>query len=654
MFSFAFLDMARRFFGFNKATKKFEASVKEETGQWVLKEFDSLSEFYEAVGKDLHGCDLLDYDFNGVDISQFDLDGAKVTSDFQKANGTYDASFFDSVISLLPEGKSNESAIVPDYQKALVDPSRTVDSFFIHSILYITDIHLDQKIRARFIDSCNEFEVRRYLDTIIDNFKQDSREYSCYDPYVLIGGDVSSNINISRMFFEELSHVFSPQNIIYILGNHELWATHNSGRTTYKQVVKEYHQMARELNITLLENELLIVKSGRQVYSCKNVLKATNEDVIEEADKASLIVLGGIGFAPNNMSYNASKGQYGRTIRDLEEERKLSAEFELFYLKLRSSISHMNVIILSHMPLCDWSDTDYCARWYYISGHNHQNYLEINEHRNVFADNQIGYADRPIHLKKFDYFRAYDLFFCYKDGIYEITPQQYRDFYRNLGLFMQYNRASNLWMLKRSGYYMFFLKNEMGQLFLMNGGAINCLECSDLQYYYDLIPSFASKTDAVFSKYNGAIKDISKVVKAIGGSGKIHGCIVDIDFFNHIYLNPNDGSITPYYATDIVNKLVYPSVHSLLQAQRSDLLPGYYAQEDSEDDETNYYPILFDDRNDKPIKYVDTDIYEYSRKIMKFQYLTENHIIRTWDSRLVDGSISILDCLYLLSGGKRA
>ena len=24
-------------------------------------------------------------------------------------------------------------------------------------------------------------------------------------------------------------------------------------------------------------------------------------------------------------------------------------------------------------------------------------------------------------------------------------------------------------------------------------------------------------------------------------SGKVHGCIVDIDYFNHIYLNPQDG-----------------------------------------------------------------------------------------------------------------
>jgi len=37
----------------------------------------------------------------------------------------------------------------------------------------------------------------------------------------------------------------------------------------------------------------------------------------------------------------------------------------------------------------------------------------------------------------------------------------------------------------------------------------------------------------------------------------IHACIVDIDFYNYIYLDPVDGSINPYYATSIVNKYLY-------------------------------------------------------------------------------------------------
>ncbi len=644
--------MSRLFYGFNKESGKFQHPFKEESGQWVIREYDTFSEFYESVDKNLHGSDLIDYDFKDVDVSSIDLDGVKVSSKFQKSIGSYDSTFFDTISSSSSDELTDSIALIPDYQNALADPIRFVDSIHKHSIFYITDIHLDQKLKLKFNESCNEYEIRRYIASIVDNFSQDYKDYEHYDSYFLIGGDVSSNLNIVRIFFEEMIKSFDPKKIIYVLGNHELWATHHSRKVSYNLVVNEYHKLASDLDIVLLENELLIVKDGRQVYSCKNVLAATDCEVVEEADKASLIVLGGIGFAPNNPDYNASKGQYGRTITDSEEERKLSSDFESFYLKLRSSISHMNVIVLSHMPLHDWSCTDFCARWYYVSGHNHQNFMEVNANHSVYSDNQIGYADYPMHLKKFDLYRAYDIFSFYEDGVYEISPQQYRDFYRNIGVTMRYNRSFGIKMIKRVGYYMFFMINDCGQCYLLNGGSPNCVSITDLQYYYNEIPKYANKVNNLLTQFNEALNSISEDVISFGGSGRIHGCIVDIDFFNHLYLNPSDGSITPYYATDIVNKLVYPSVHALLKDQCPNLLTGYISQEKltiNRDD----HPILFDDKEGKPLVYTETDIYRNSRTILKFQYLTGNHIIRTWDPNLIDDDVPISYFINLLSGGDR-
>ena len=48
-------------------------------------------------------------------------------------------------------------------------------------------------------------------------------------------------------------------------------------------------------------------------------------------------------------------------------------------------------------------------------------------------------------------------------------------------------------------------------------------------------------------------------------SGRIHGCIIDIDFYNHVYVNPVNMKVTGYYALDIINKKVYGNIPELLK-----------------------------------------------------------------------------------------
>ena len=58
-------------------------------------------------------------------------------------------------------------------------------------------------------------------------------------------------------------------------------------------------------------------------------------------------------------------------------------------------------------------------------------------------------------------------------------------------------------------------------------------------------------------KYTSFQKHIADIVKRIGGVGTIHGSIIDIDFYNHIYVNLIDLSLIGYLASDIINKIVY-------------------------------------------------------------------------------------------------
>ena len=82
--------------------------------------------------------------------------------------------------------------------------------------------------------------------------------------------------------------------------------------------------------------------------------------------------------------------------------------------------------------------------------------------------------------------------------------------------------------------------------------------------------------------YNNALKDISKYIKSIGESWWIHGCLIDIDWFNHIYLNPYYGKVLYYYATSIIEKYVYNSLKSLLTHHNEKLLEVYENKKSSE------------------------------------------------------------------------
>ncbi|MBR6921508.1 MAG: hypothetical protein IKH51_04895, partial [Clostridia bacterium] len=126
-------------------------------------------------------------------------------------------------------------------------------------------------------------------------------------------------------------------------------------------------------------------------------------------------------------------------------------------------------------------------------------------------------------------------------------------------------------------------------------------------------------------------KRISEEIKRIGGYGSIHGCIIDVDFYNHIYVNPYDFSTTGYWAKDIVNKVVYPTIADLLKAH----CPQIYANYEKMITDKSYsdLPTLSAKTENpvvsKPVEYYDTDIYNASREISKMQRLNSN-ILTTW------------------------
>ena len=225
----------------------------------------------------------------------------------------------------------------------------------------------------------------------------------------------------------------------------------------------------------------------------------------------------------------------------------------------------------------------------------------------------------------------YDYFADYEDGIHQITADDYRSFYRGKNIMITFNRDVNvLYMLKKNGYYCFIHQSKGGYLTMLNGGALKKLNEWDINYYYDNMDMVVDAIKKPLDKYSGIQEKIAAEIRKLGGNGTIHGCIIDIDWYNHVYVNPVDMKITGYWASDIINKKIYPNVPALLEKE----CPSMYAKYTKLlKGSSKNLPMISNGAGTEisvlPQTYLDTDIYKASREIKKMQKLSSN-ILTTW------------------------
>ena len=483
-----------------------------------------------------------------------------------------------------------------------------VSSCRIH---YITDIHLQHRISDSDIQK--KKDIINYINQniiypIIKDITDSMTEYYNLDhsllltdnipdsALLLIGGDVSSDFKIFQTFVKLLANAIESLpswfklTVIFVLGNHELWSFEG---VKFDKIVLLYRKFLEAYNMYLLQNDIIYKEGSDQcspddqekyyfrhdqynLISYNDLCNMSLSQINDKLRNAKWVIFGGLGFSGYNIEFNANHGVYNKAINreeDIEETKK----FENMYNRLYPILKNKNTIILTHTPKKDWSISERPdKKIVYINGHTHRNQFYGNNEYRVYADNQIGYKKtKYVHLKSLLLDNNYDCFLDYDNGIYEITKEQYNNFYRGKNLPITFSRNVNiLYMLKKNGYYCFMHKAKNGSLTILNGGSRKKLERKDVQYYYDNMDSMISILRTPLEKFNKIQKPIADAIKLIGGNGTIHGCIIDIDFFNHIYMNPVDLSTTVYWATNECYK-IYPSFLDLIKER----FPKLYTNE---------------------------------------------------------------------------
>lgn len=506
----------------------------------------------------------------------------------------------------------------------------TMSAKFDQQIAYITDLHLMHRFQ---VNGCK---------TAADRYQtiKDLVQSILVGPgkVVLIGGDTSTNFNYFREFVRELNRctkdqTINPSEYFFILGNHELWPLQN-GWTSYGAALKTYQDLFKYTpHCHLLQNSLWYC---RYTFPNKEWYEITSEELQQMSVKslqkkikgAWAVILGGIGFSGQCQSFNADDGIYRGTV-DRKLEQCESARFLRIYQKVQEAHDNENLIVLTHMPLEDWAGSSVLPdpTIYYVSGHTHKNYYKFDKQTKIFADNQIGYTQKTVYLKFLPTRLEYDPFKNYVDGIYEITEPQYLDFLTGKG-----HRTTCcyhfdvIYMIKREKYYAFFVRGAKGNLMILYGGAVKKVVMQDLQYYYDNLLTFVHNID--ISSYYEYQQQISEIIKQAGGMGYIHGAIIDIDSTSHIYINPLDGTVVPYYATTMVDKYVYSDLLTLVQNRvptlynnLKALLPTILSSNPASIDKATYTP--------------DTQMYKYSRLMLKFQKIFESNVVGCWSDEVL-------------------
>lgn len=412
---------------------------------------------------------------------------------------------------------------------------------------------------------------------------------------------------------------------VIILGNHEY-----VGFSNVETALKFYKEKLEPLGYHILQNQVL--------------------------ELSNAIIYGGSGFAKYNTQFNANNlkncdAMMGNRSYEIEQ----TTLFEKKYVKAKEYALKTGkcFICATHYPVKDCLDK-FDREAIYFSGHTHQNERIRSSDKVVYADNQIGYHNKSNFNGMIQFKRAttdcvrnpYD---DLPDGYYQTTQEDYMQFYEYIGEYVGEGKLikkrcqnGKLYVIKSCNYYGFFILNKNG-ISIVNGGKTKKIALSqNIEWIYNNFNVVVQKYIKILEPLREMQVQISNELKKVGFRGTIHGLIIDIDFYNHIMVNPIDGSVAFYYSPlfgqvqqfeSFYEQLKFMGCTSLLEKLKSDIknnMPVVSAANEliKVKNCTVSNELLTVSRTD--------GAYGVSRAVSPLQRLFTGHVLRDFDLSLMD------------------
>lgn len=490
------------------------------------------------------------------------------------------------------------------------------------------------------------FGLKRSVEWLLSNGSMASMEkYSIviaeYRKWKSVKDKLASMSEVKEEFIQSLQKeekisTIPSHDIYVVLGNHEF-----SEFDTVDEAVLAYRDMLSKEKINFLHNEV--------VY------------------RNDFFIIGGTGFAKFNEKHNANTLIGAKTMdreAEIVESEKFFQEYSVALEKAK--VRKVPIVVITHYPTKDWLPNNaYDSFAYYVWGHNHRNYSHQKDGINVLANNQIGYEGKNIVFKDGYIGTIRNPFIDYKDGCYEIPLVSYTQFMAFSGKSVSGTSIlerslskpeARLYMIKAAGFYGFFIltKNDVAKI--CYGGKTTNIEGTkgkNIDYFFQYFIIMAKLQVGAFGNYYKSMKEISNEVKKLGFSGKIHGCIIDIDFYNHIMVNPLDGKLTFYYSPQFGIVKAYDSFEQLLQDSLLNSLESkkYITATDGYNRLVKSGKGLITQTKvslrESKLQKVSTKsgAYATSNRMNRIQFFVEAGVLNTWSTKAIEDFISDIDLL---------
>ena len=286
------------------------------------------------------------------------------------------------------------------------------------------------------------------------------------------------------------------------------------------------------------------------------------------------------------------------------------------------------------------------------------------------------------------------------DGIYDISVDDYWSYYRTIAEDHwnkpKFRYTKSVKFLKNGPYSMFVSISESGVTNLLYGGSYYSLKLP-LEWYYAHLKDYGDKVlehltpywrfmygyarglkaippdkqivqDIEYPKYlkqreerlanfkakttsQTALKpiDFNSYFRAFRNTlrlqGTVHGCIIDLDYSNHVFVNPIDGTITAYRAVNTLSQRIYKDLGELLAENFPAIFPEYQklrlkravptltdniiSAEAIQEEQEQPQKINGNQSPAGEVSY-ETAQYRISRMIRALQYVYDNNLVCRW------------------------
>lgn len=208
------------------------------------------------------------------------------------------------------------------------------------------------------------------------------------------------------------------------------------------------------------------------------------------------------------------------------------------------------------------SENDYLGFCYLIGSINTATAANVEK----VLNNKLVEYDLYDRFARVDKLKEYTMRNC-PYGITTISIDTYEEVLGEKCIKLRDYKVQDIYVLRtKTNRFMLMAKrkNNNKLYYLIYGKAVSNVNHTP-EWYLPKIDDYQALCTQVGQSYLKAIQPVVDAIKAAGGTGEVHGSIIDIDYFHHLKIDFEKKMFIPYCAPNKSNRVIYPHLENMVQ-----------------------------------------------------------------------------------------